>query len=176
MKIKPKMYAQASDGWHVGVLADIEYLGIRKSQFGDQEKARLVFLLNERDPAGEPIQITDLATVSIHQDAKFSEYVLTLTGERPDPNVEFETEPLIGRACRLESKQKLTPKGTYANITNRAALKPGDQAPAIPLNFVRAENRTKAKPNGRFKTTKPATNIHGVHVSDEDVIFPGDSN
>lgn len=170
MRIKRKKYEQASNGWHNAVCADVIDLGIQKTRFGNKEQIRLVFLIDERDATGEPIQVFDTMTASTWETSKLTEYTRALTGAVPPDD--FDPDQLIGRTCRLETEQQTSDKGkTYANIVRKAPMKAGEHAPGIPLNYVRAKDRP---PSGKFRTngglgaTKP--NIHGVHVRDEDVL------
>jgi hypothetical protein len=169
---KKKEFQQAGDGWHIAVLADVEDRGMQASKYGEKHKVQLVFLLDEHDHEGNLIRVSDFCTASTHENSKLTAYVRTLTGT--DPEEDFDTEDLIGRSLRLETKQHVTPQGkTYANVIRQDVLKAGERGPGIPLDFIRAQDRPKKnykpKPNGGL-------NLHGVKITDRDVEFSGDAS
>jgi hypothetical protein len=140
MKLSRNKHPQASNGLHLAVLADVEDMGIQNTVYGEKRNLRLTFLVDEKDPHGDPLRVTDITTASYHPDSKLTGYVCALLGDEPGDDV--ETEDLINRCCRLTTELKANSKGKlYARIIAKEPLRPGERGPAIPLTFQRAETR-----------------------------------
>ena len=189
MKIsrKTKQYTQASDGEHSAILADIIDRGLMSTVFGDKEKAQFIYLIDELDGEGKPIQVSDF-TISLHKDSKLISRVRVLDPKLARGAVqtgELDTEALIGPHALLTTEQSVNTKGqTYANIIAMVPLPSVTPKVSIPLSFKRQLARpTPAKTNAtrqlknKAKTNggTDAPNIPGLFdVSDEDPEIPGD--
>jgi hypothetical protein len=144
MKIKHKGPSQqASNGTHNAVCADVVDVGVKPTKFGPKPKLKIVYLIEERDQVGQPIRVDDYYNASIHEKAKLYGTVKTLTGTYPkvDAAGEFDTDSMIGRQCQIKTAQRVTSKGTFANITDITPPPKGAPRVAIPLDFVRAKDR-----------------------------------
>jgi hypothetical protein len=139
-KPKPKQYQQASDGIHPAVLADLQDIGEKQTQFGTKPKIWLTYLTgDEQDAEGKPIRVSQYLVNSIHPKANLYNLILTLTGT--EPTDDFDSEDLIGRQCRVKTLRYTNRKGlVYAGV-NRVFPANGDPEVAIPLDFVRANER-----------------------------------
>ena len=94
-----KQFQQASDGLHAGVLADVEDLGVQINPFdGEQKhKVRLIYLVDELDSeTGQPLQISQFCTLSLHEKAILYQVFKALTGSYPVEDQEIDD--LIGAA------------------------------------------------------------------------------
>ncbi len=164
-----KQRPQASDGPHLSTLADVQDLGIQNTNFGERHNLRLVFLIGESDPKGEPLQVSLICTASAHENSKLTALTRLLLGDQATEDV--DTSDLLGKSCCLTTEQQANSRGkVFAQIVSQRALRPGDQGPSIPIDYERSENRptSKSKVNG---TTKPFTNVHGVTVTEEDIPY-----
>lgn len=59
-----KQRPQATDGPHLATLCDVQDLGIQNTNFGERHNLRLIFLIDELDPKGEPLQVSLICTAS----------------------------------------------------------------------------------------------------------------
>jgi hypothetical protein len=154
MKIKRKQSQPSSDGWHSAVCADAVDLGIQNTAYGPKPKLDIVHLVDERDATGQLIQVHDRYTASVHPSSKFYKPAMTITGGelKFDANGEFDTDCLLGRTYQIHTARRVTSKGVFANVDDLRPLPAGAPRVAIPLNFVRAEDRPRhqstTKPNG----------------------------
>jgi hypothetical protein len=162
---------QASDGWHLGVAADIVDEGVKKTKFGEKEKVRLTYFTDETDLAsGEQIRISESLNFTLDKQATLYKRVLALTGEEPTLNSQdiWDGDLLLGRRARILTRRKLSDRGQiFANIVDVTSPAPGDQSVTIPLDFKRAAKPAPAeKPNGKLAPEKTG--------NDPGVQFPGD--
>lgn len=144
MKIKQKGPSQqASDGSHNAVCADVVDVGVKPTKFGPRQKLKIVYLIDERDQAGQPIRVDDFYNASIHEKSDLYGTVKTLTGTDPklDAAGEFDTDSIIGRLCQIKTAQRVTSKGVFANVVDITPPPAGAPRVAIPLDFVRAKDR-----------------------------------
>ncbi len=169
-KVK-KQYPQSADGIHAAVLVDVEDLGERSTQWGTKHKVRLCFMTEELDPEGQPIFVSDFPVLSLDERARLHAIVTALTGVAPEDDVDLDT--LIGRRCQLNIKQSTGADGlVYANVRQVLPPNPRDPILAVPIDFVRAKDRKKSKPNGKAVVAqKLTTNVHGLDVADRDIPF-----
>lgn len=147
MIIRDKVRTQPSDGTHAGVSADVEELGTMVNAFGNtQEKIRIHYLLDERDPGtGEPIRISELLTASRHPKGKLYQRVIALLGSMP---AELDTEELVGKACSITTEQAPNRNGSvFANVLSLKPAKPGQPVVRIPVGFQRVRDRPKQPPS-----------------------------
>lgn len=162
-----KQRPQATDGPHLATLCDVQDLGIQNTNFGERHNLRLIFLIDELDPKGEPLQVSLICTASAHENSKLTALTRLLLGDQATEDV--DTSDLLGRSCCLTTEQQANSRGkVFAQIVSQRALQPGETPPSIPIDFERNENRatSKRKVNG---ITKPFTNVHGLEITDEDV-------
>src|SRR5262249_44848262 len=143
-----KQFAQASNGEHIAVLADIIDLGVVNSKFGAKPKLQLVFLIDEKDEEGELIRVSHFVNKSWWETSNLAKCIEALS----DGALVDDTEELIGACCRIMTKQYTHPTTgkVYANILDIYGMKPGTPKLKIPLDFVRKKDQP-AKPG---KTSK----------------------
>jgi hypothetical protein len=142
VKIRRKQSQAASNGWHSAVCADVVDVGTKQTRFGPKEKVKVVHLIDERDEAGQPIRVNSFYNVSIHETSNFFKVVRAHTGSDPkvDAHGDFDTTGLIGLGCQIKTEQRISNKGTFANIVDMRPLAPSEPRVAIPLDFVRAKD------------------------------------
>jgi hypothetical protein len=160
MKIRRKQPQQpASNGWHAGILVAIDDLGIRATPWGPQAKISMRFLLDEKDAAGQNIRVSKMYNPTATSGSAFYMAVEAITGKPPvfDSHDDLETNELCGTPCQVQTQQRVTSKGTFANVTGLRPAAPGQPAIAIPLAAP-----TVHKPNGR---QHPATRDTGTEFS-----------
>ncbi len=117
----------------------------QQPEYGLKDLIRVTFLLNQKAPDGSPIQVNLLVSASLHSDSKLCALLSALG---VTPGLEFDTEQLIGRTSRLETRQRTANGRTFSNIVATKPLRRRDQPVAILLTFKRAEARGQ-KVNGK---------------------------
>ncbi len=145
MKIKQRIYSQASDGEHVAVVADVIDLPGQVTRYGVRDQVRVSFLLDEKAD-GEPVRTSILCSASLHQDAKLRQLLnacgIKVTGT-------LDTDTLLNKGCRIQTERRTVGERAFANVVGMSPLRKGDKLPAIPLGFKRQEarpQRTNGKP------------------------------
>lgn len=164
-----KQYPQAKDGLHHGLLIDVVDMGEQVSSWGVKHKVKLVFAIEENDPQGKPILVSDFCALSLHEKAKLYAAVVALTGA--EPAEETDIESLIGKRCCLLTEQNAATDGfTYANVKHYTKDSGASPKLVVPNDFVRAKDRQKTKANGKaVKVGRPVENYHGLEITDQDV-------
>lgn len=146
-----KDFELPKSGMYVGIVADVVDLGKVKTQYGEKEKVRIVWLLNKNDSENKPYRVMSEVNLSMNEKAALFGIVRDILGTTPP--VPYEVEELIGRSNQLAiSQEKATNGKTYANVK---AIMPLDGAtPAsIPGDFVRNKNK---KPFDNSRQAAPA--------------------
>ena len=144
LKRNEKEFQPASDGLHSAAVADVIDLGLVQTLYGPKERLRLVFVIDEQDAQGEPIRVSDTCTLTLHPKSKLTERVNALMpGTKNVKNLQLDPETLIGKVCLIVTEQTTSDQGrTYANIEKSMPLAKDSVKVSIPLNFVRAKDRS----------------------------------
>ena len=136
-----KTFEPATEGTHLGVLCDVVALGAQDTPFGEREKVRLVWLLDEKDDEGHPKRAFATYTVSLHEKSRLFGAVRSITGRIPEEEP-FDLDSLIGRVSQLVLEHTTANGKVYANIA--AILKaPAGATFPIPPDFRRKAAKTE---------------------------------
>jgi len=122
---KSDSFELPSRGWHQAVLAQVEDMGLIKTQFGENWKLKLIFDLDEKGTNGERFQSSIMVTRSLHEKSKLHSVILSWLGEVPE---ELDLEALCGRRARVHVDHNTGSKGgIFANVT--AVMPSGNEKP-----------------------------------------------
>lgn len=137
-----KDFEKVSEGLHSAVLADIVELFDQPTKFGLKDKVRFVWVVNENDSDGRPKLAFESYNRSLHESAKLTSRVLTLT-DRTIAEVAEDMEILLGTQKRLviqHNMDKTDPTKIYANINGVMKADP-KVVVRIPADFVRSKDK-----------------------------------
>lgn len=171
-----KDFELPKSGVYVGTVADVVDLGKVKTQYGEKEKVRIVWLLNKVDSEGKPFRVMSETSLSMNEKATLFGIVKDILGATPP--VPYEVEGLLGRSNQLAILQeKATNGNTYANV--KAIMPLDGLAPvAIPTDFVRSKDKpAKTYTNNRQAApaaqpaAQPTAAPAAAPVADEDIPF-----
>jgi hypothetical protein len=148
MKLRKKVFSVPPDGAYAGFIADVVDLGKVKSNYGEKEKVRIVYLLVERDPkTNKQYQVSEFLTQSLDERSNLFKRITSVIGKEPEDG--YDTETLVGRQVMVETKQTTRGGKTYANVAGVAPAGKGQKPVATPLDFERKTARpAPAKANG----------------------------
>lgn len=162
-----KIYEKPDSGLFVGVLADIVYITAQEYEerqkrknkpmpFGAKAKARLVWILDAKDKAGNYYQVSSEVNQSLNEKATLFGLVKDIRNGVPPP-VPFELDELIGSVNGLVITREKSPDGKneFANVKAIIAT-PAGRTFAVPAGFKRAKDTPKSGMTAPATTT-PAT-------------------
>jgi hypothetical protein len=138
MKIKARSTNPAPDDSYVWGITDVTDTGIKTSKWGPRPTLRVTGTLNKADPlTGQPFRISKIFNVSVDPRSGFHAFVKLVTGNEPklDRMGEFDCDSLIGLQCEIETRQRITSKGTFANIIAIRPLSNNTMRVPIPIDL-----------------------------------------
>lgn len=153
--VHAKTFQLPTPGLHEGGLVGVEDLGTHDYGNGARPMLRLTFVINERDERGQALEVSTLATPSLHPKSKLFSFASVLLGG-PVP-AELSMDDLIGLPCQLvishrQDKQgrtwpsvdQLLPAPAPAGTFTAAAAFRGEMAAR---RFPQAAGQTFVLPN-----------------------------
>ena len=173
VKDNKKEYTPAPEGLHQAVCIDVVDLGIQKTQFGDQVKIEVRWVIEEIDPkTNKPYMVLRRFTPSLHKKSNLRPTLESWRGRKfnEEELKGFDIEKLIGANCQLQICHNITSEGdTYANVQAVVPIAKNSTRLAIPSDYVRVAEREK---RDEFERNPDGTN-HGTngHATDDYVPF-----
>src|SRR5271157_839674 len=151
---KGKVFQKPDAGLFYGTVVDVVDMQNYPTQYGLQNKVRILWILNKQDntPAldveGKFLTIAEFHNAKTAENSNLTKALRQiLNGPVPLLNSTEELAALlIGRSCSLflvKSPNPKNPENPYTNIQGHAPLSPGQVPPRIPADFVREINRPK---------------------------------
>ena len=151
---KGKVFQKPDAGLFYGTVVDVVDMQNYPTQYGLQNKVRILWILNKQDntPAldveGKFLTIAEFHNAKTAENSNLTKALRQiLNGPVPLLNSTEELATLlIGRSCSLflvKSPNPKNPENPYTNIQGHAPLSPGQVPPRIPADFVREINRPK---------------------------------
>ena len=136
-----KTFENPDTGTFIGTIVDVIDLGRIKTQFGEKNKIRIIWVLDKNDSSGQPFRVMRQLTASMNEKAALYELVKGILGAAPP--VPFDDETLIGRSNQLVVVKEADPKTgkVFANVKVVLPLPAGVIPPQAPQGFVRSKNR-----------------------------------
>jgi hypothetical protein len=135
-KNKTKQFPVASEGRHTAVLGAVQNLGLVLTDYGEKEKVRFVWLLDEVDQAtGEPLLAMQSMTNSSNESATLFKVVKDFAGIEIDEHSDLET--LVGSQVQLDITHNRNPRTgrIYANVLLPVGKALDGQSVKIPANW-----------------------------------------
>jgi hypothetical protein len=157
-------FEQPDSGIFIGVIADVVDLYGVKTNFGEKNKVRIVFVLDKNNSQGKPYHQYFSKNASMHEKSDLYKAVRAILGTNPPvvQNTEQLAQLLIGKAVQLFIMKEPNAQGKeFSNIKGINALPPGAAIPKIPTDFVRAKDKSvpQAQP-----AVQPAASFTGQYT------------
>ena len=161
VKDSKKDYTPAPEGLHQAVCVDVVDLGIVKSQYGDQPKIEIRWVLDDLDPKTEkPYMVVSRFTPSLHEKSRLRPLLEAWRGRRfsVEELKGFDIEKLLGANCQIQIVHNITNDGqTYANVQAVVPIAKNSAKLAIPADYIRVSEREhraelEKHPDGNGKT------------------------
>jgi len=134
------------EGVHLAVLYQIADIGLQEVFWAGEKKIKPKCYLTFEIPGcrledNRPMAISQMYTVSLHENATLSEHLEIWFGKKFTPEQReagFDLRKLLGRACQISVIHNKSAKDNkvYANINGIMGLPEGMPAPAKPENPV----------------------------------------
>lgn len=126
----------APEGTHNAVCVQVIDLGTQKvrdfkdkEKFNDVRKLNMAFqLVEEETSEGKAVVVYRQYTFSASPKSNLMKDLKAWVGLKIENAADFDTDTLLGKACSITVEHETTEKGTYANISNIAALPKGMKA------------------------------------------------
>jgi len=140
-------FSPCPEGLYQAVCVDVVDLGNVTTQWGDKPKCRIVWQVDEIDPAtGRRYDVRSWYTLSLSEKATLRKHLEAWRG-RKFTTLElrgFDLEHLIGANCQIQVIHKISDEGkTFANL--QAIVPANPKAPKLqPEHYVRDKDRTPA--------------------------------
>ena len=113
--IKDKEYERPDEGFHDAVLTEVKDLGVVKTAYGDKDRVRFTWTLEQLGKDGKPLTISQWFNKSRHKKAELPKAILAITGKYP-PNG-FDVETLCGAKASLLIEHNTSEDGkVFANV------------------------------------------------------------
>lgn len=145
VKDTKKEYTPAPEGLHQAVCIDVVDLGIQKTQYGDQVKIEVRWVIEEVDPkSGKQHMVLRRFTPSLHKKANLRGVLESWRGRKfTDEELKgFDIEKLIGANCQLQVCHNMSSEGdTYANVQAVVPMHKNAAKMAVPEDYVRVALR-----------------------------------
>jgi hypothetical protein len=143
---KQKEWKPAPEGLHCAVCVDVEDLGLKDWGYGEQEKIRISWQIEEISPENDkPYLVHKSYTLSLNEKANLRKDLETWRGRKfsREELEGFDLEVLLGVNCQLQLIHNMKDEGkTYANV--QAVIPPGKNAPKLrPVEYTRVKDRDK---------------------------------
>jgi len=141
-KTENKQFEIATEGPHVGVLADVIDLGVVTTDRGQKHRIRFLWLLDEEDSEGRQLSSVETFNLSANEASLLAKRVKSIYGQLPP--ADFDYEKCIGVCRLLIIQHNAVGDRTYANVTGVSKLPANMQPMKVPANFVRRKDRKQA--------------------------------
>ena len=145
VKDSKKDYTPAPEGLHQAVCIDVVDLGIQKTQFGDQVKIEVRWVIEEIDPKTQKqYMVLRRFTPSLHKKASLRAVLESWRGRKftKEEEKEFDIEKLLGANCQLQIVHSIRDNGTFANV--QACVPYPKNTPRIAVEeYIRRIDREK---------------------------------
>jgi hypothetical protein len=145
VKDTKREYTPAPEGLHQAVCIDVVDLGIQQTQWGEQVKIEVRWVIDELDPkTGKPHMVIRRFTPSLHKKANLRSVLESWRGRKftEEELKGFDIEKLIGANCQLQICHNITTDGeTYANVQAVVPMHKNAPKMAIPEDYVRVALR-----------------------------------
>lgn len=170
-------FQPAPAGAHAAVCCDVRDLGLVTSTFGGKEKTQqkllLSWLIAELRDDGKHFIVAQRFTASLHEKASLRKFLEAWRGRAftEEELAGFDVETLIGAPALLNVIQQTKEGKTYANIASIMRLPKGMEAPKIPADFVRYQDREAAKEGATPQDAPPAHGDADAPADDGDIPF-----
>jgi hypothetical protein len=148
-KNRTKQYPVATEGRHAAVLGAVQNLGLVLTDYGEKEKVRFIWLLDEIDQTtGEPLLAMQSMTNSSNGSATLFKVVKDFAGIEIDEHTDLET--LVGSQALLTIAHNRNPRTgrIYANVLLPVAKAPKGQSVEIPVSWCAPKVRRQASESG----------------------------
>jgi len=166
VKDSKKDYTPAPEGLHQAVCIDVVDLGIQKTQFGDQVKIEVRWVIEEIDPKTQKqYMVLRRFTPSLHKKASLRAVLESWRGRKfTDEELKgFDIEKLIGANCQLQVCHNISSDGdTYANVQACVPIAKNAPKMAIPQDYIRVAEREHRAELERHPD--------GVHTQEEEYV------
>lgn len=156
----PKQYELPDEGPHAAVVADVIDLGERETEYGPKDQIRLIFLVDQLDSQGNPIELRRTYNKTAHEKASVRKVAKMLLGR--DPGRRFDAESLIGLNTGLIVVYEESEECTRANIDSFYKLRQGDTLVPIPHGYKRYQDRKPVDVSARIKAESQAVKKNGA--------------
>jgi hypothetical protein len=126
-------------GWHEKTFNGQAVLG-KDGKPAQVHKVQLMWEINEEMADGRPYIVSAWFNLSLHEKAtlrKSLESWLGRTLTEPEVTEGYDLETLLGKNCQLTVVHKVTPNGTYANVTAIVPLMKGMKNIKPSADYVR---------------------------------------
>jgi hypothetical protein len=170
VKDNKKEYTPAPEGLHQAVCIDVVDLGIQKTQFGEQVKIEIRWVIDEVDPkTNRQYMVLRRFTPSLHKKSNLRPTLEAWRGRKfTDEELKgFDIEKLIGANCQLQICHNISSEGdTYANVQAVVPIPRNAAKMEIPSDYVRVAERP-----GREEYANNNQPING-HAKQDDEYVP----
>jgi hypothetical protein len=145
VKDTKKEYTPAPEGLHQAVCIDVVDLGIQKTQYGDQVKIEIRWVIEDVDPkTNKQYMVLRRFTPSLHKKANLRGILESWRGRKftEEELKGFDIEKLIGANCQLQICHNISSEGdTYANVQAVVPMHKNAAKMAVPADYVRVALR-----------------------------------
>lgn len=145
VKDSKKDYTPAPEGLHQAVCIDVVDLGIQHTQYGDQVKIEVRWVLEEIDPkTKKQYMVLRRFTPSLHKKASLRAVLESWRGQKfTDEELKgFDIEKLLGANCQLQICHNISSDGdTYANVQAVVPISSKTARMAVPADYIRVCER-----------------------------------
>ena len=114
VKRRKRQFEIPKEGQVFARLQQIKDLGIVDGNFGSKEKIAFVWQTAECGIGGEPLEVWQRLTKSLHPKSLLFKAIRQITGE--DPGEEFDLQTLVGVEVTLVIEHNEAEDVTYANV------------------------------------------------------------
>ena len=142
-------------GWVPARIIDVIDLGPMRTFYNGQEKIKdkfqLVFATKHIGQNGLPLFVWQKYTLSLHVNSMFRQHLKNWKGRdiTDEERAAFNIENLYGKGCLINIIHNTGNEGSiYANVGAISQLRPGEEAPPIPSDYVRELDRQPSKDIG----------------------------
>lgn len=159
---KKKEYTAAPEGLWPAVCCDVVDLGLQKSQWGEQYKVQIRWILDPADPelvdpkSGKSFMVVKRYTNSLHEKSRLRPMLEGWRGKKFSAEEEdgFDLEKLIGVCCQVQIVHNAVDEGdVYADVQAVVPFPKNQTKIRVPSDYIRMCEREKRKeleahPNG----------------------------
>lgn len=162
------VFTPAPEGLHYAVCCDFQHLGVVQTNFGEKEKIRYYWELDEINPeTGKRFTVSQMYTDSLHEKALVRAHLETWRGKKftEEELKEFYYEKVVGMACQVQVIHNIKDGGgVWANVASVVPAPRGAPPLGISKDYVPVAERERQQ-----GVTNPQ-----VSDQDEEQGFPDD--